>query len=107
MLTPMTRIAVLADLHANLAATLAVHADVQRRGIGEIWVLGDLVGKGPRPREVLDWAREHASRVVQGNWDARVAGASHRPQDLWPRARLTPAMKNCLLDRPRIAVEER
>ena len=100
MLTPMTRIAVLADLHANLAATLAVHADVQRRGISEIWVLGDLVGKGPRPREVLDWAREHASRVVQGNWDARVAGASHRPQDLWPRARLTPEQLRYLGELP-------
>ena len=86
----MTRIAVLADLHANLAATLAAHADMQRRGIGEIWVLGDLVGKGPRPREVLDWTCAYATRVVQGNWDARIAGASHRPQDLWPRARLTP-----------------
>lgn len=87
----MTRLAIIADLHANLTATLAAHADIQRRGISEIWVLGDLVGKGPRPREVLDWTEAHATRVIQGNWDARVAGASHRPQDLWPRARLTPA----------------
>ncbi|WP_261664645.1 metallophosphoesterase family protein [Deinococcus sp. Marseille-Q6407] len=87
----MTRLAVIADLHANLEATLAVHADIQRRGISEIWVLGDLVGKGPRPREVVDWAQAHAARAVQGNWDARVAGASHRPQDLWPRSQLRPA----------------
>jgi len=84
------RIAVIADLHANLNATRAVHEDIKRRGISEIWVLGDLVGKGPRPREVVDWVAAHATRVVQGNWDARVAGASNRPQDLWPRAQLTP-----------------
>lgn len=87
----MTRLAIIADLHANLAATLAAHADIQARGISEIWVLGDLVGKGPRPREVLDWVQAHAARVIQGNWDARVAGATHRPQDLWPRSKLTPA----------------
>jgi protein phosphatase len=86
----MKRLAILADLHANLAATLAVHQDAARRGITEFWVLGDVVGKGPRPREVLEWTRAHASRVIQGNWDARVAGASHRPQDLWPRSKLSP-----------------
>lgn len=84
----MTRLAIIADLHANLEATLAVHADIQRRGLDEIWVLGDLVGKGPRPQEVMDWVREYAARVIQGNWDARVAGASHRPQDIWPRSKL-------------------
>jgi protein phosphatase len=83
------RLAVLADLHANLEATLAVHADLRRRGISEIWVLGDLVGKGPRPREVVEWVQTHATRVIQGNWDARVAGATNRPQDLWPRAQLS------------------
>ena len=96
----MTRIAVLADLHANLSATLAVHADIQRRRIGELWVLGDLVGKGPRPREVLEWTQEHAARVIQGNWDARVAGATHRPQDLWPRSKLTPAQLSYLSEVP-------
>ena len=84
------KIAVLADLHANLSATLAVHADAKRRGVSALWVLGDLVGKGPRPSETVEWAMQHADKVVQGNWDARVAGASHRPQDLWPRAQLTP-----------------
>ena len=92
----MTRLAILADLHANLAATLAVHADIQRRGISEIWVLGDLVGKGPRPREVLEWTQAYATRVIQGNWDARVAGATHRPQDLWPRSKLSPAQLDYL-----------
>lgn len=99
-LAGMTRLAILADLHANLAATLAVHADIVRRGITEIWVLGDLVGKGPRPREVLEWTQAHATRAIQGNWDARVAGASHRPQDLWPRSRLTPAQLTYLGELP-------
>ena len=90
------KLAVMADLHANLEATLAVHADVVRRGITELWVLGDLVGKGPRPREVVEWVQAHATRVIQGNWDARVAGATNRPQDLWPRSRLSAAQLSYL-----------
>lgn len=96
----MIRIAILADLHANLAATLAVHADLQQRNLNEIWVLGDLVGKGPRPREVLEWTQAYASRVIQGNWDARVAGATHRPQDLWPRSKLSNTQLKYLADLP-------
>ena len=94
------RLAVIADLHANLEATLAVHEDIQRRGLTEIWVLGDIVGKGPRPREVLSWVREHAARSIQGNWDARVAGVTHRPQDLWPRMRLSAAELTYLAELP-------
>jgi protein phosphatase len=100
------KVAVIADLHANLNATLAVHEDIKRRAITDIWVLGDLVGKGPRPGEVVDWVAAYATRVVQGNWDARVAGASHRPQDLWPRTRLTPGQLNYLATLP-FAFEER
>ncbi|MFC4427878.1 metallophosphoesterase family protein [Deinococcus navajonensis] len=96
----MIRLAILADLHANLAATLAVHADIVRRGVTEIWVLGDLVGKGPRPREVVEWTQAYATRVIQGNWDARVAGATHRPQDLWPRSKLTPGQLTYLEELP-------
>ncbi|PNY81592.1 metallophosphoesterase family protein [Deinococcus koreensis] len=92
----MIRLAILADLHANLAATLAVHADARRRGVDDLWVLGDLVGKGPRPKEVLEWTQAHASHVIQGNWDARVAGATNRPQDLWPRSKLSPAQLSYL-----------
>lgn len=99
------KLAVIADLHANLEATLAVHADIKERGITEIWVLGDLVGKGPRPREVVQWVQAHAARVVQGNWDARVAGATHRPQDLWPRTRLSHAELEYLAGLP-FGIEE-
>ncbi|WP_293913101.1 metallophosphoesterase family protein [Deinococcus sp.] len=83
------KLAVIADLHANLEATLAVHEDIRRRNLSEIWVLGDLVGKGPRPREVLQWVQAFATRTIQGNWDARVAGVTNRPQDLWPRTLLS------------------
>ena len=45
--------AVISSLHANLAATEAVLADIDRRGIEQIICLGDLVGYGPQPNEVV------------------------------------------------------
>lgn len=102
----MMRLAIISDLHANLTATLAVHADIQRRNIDEIWVLGDLVGKGPRPREVVEWTQEYATRVIHGNWDVRVAGKTNRPQDLWPRSKLTSKQLDYLAHLP-FGIEEK
>jgi predicted phosphodiesterase len=62
-------IAVFSDLHANLAATKAVLEDCRPRGIGEFWCLGDIVGYGLQPGEVLAIVREICSRVVMGNHD--------------------------------------
>ncbi|GAG69007.1 unnamed protein product, partial [marine sediment metagenome] len=42
------RYAIIADIHANLAAFTAVLEDIKRRGgVEEVWCLGDIVGYGP------------------------------------------------------------
>jgi predicted phosphodiesterase len=42
------RYAILADIHANLAALQAVLDDIAKQGkVDEIWCLGDIVGYGP------------------------------------------------------------
>jgi len=38
----------------------------------QLWVLGDLVNYGPSPREVVEFVRDQASQVVQGNHDYAV-----------------------------------
>jgi len=51
----MPRIAVISDLHANLEASQAVRADILKEGtIREAYCLGDFVGYGPSPNEVVD-----------------------------------------------------
>ena len=50
--------AVISCLHANLAAVEAVLADIDRQGINMITCLGDLVGYGPQPNEVVDIIRQ-------------------------------------------------
>ena len=67
------RVAVLSDLHANLHALEAVAKEVEREDVDEIWCLGDIVGYGAHPREVLAWVHENADVTVKGNHDHAVA----------------------------------
>lgn len=68
-------IAFLADIHGNLTALEAVLSDLTRRGITEVYFLGDMLGKGPAVREVIDLIRAKCTGVVYGNWDRMVVKA--------------------------------
>ncbi len=46
--------ALISDIHSNIEALDAVLADIRGQGISEVFCLGDLVGYGPNPREVID-----------------------------------------------------
>ena len=70
--TSSVRIAILADVHANLPALSAVLADAHRRGCERIYHAGDLIGIGPYPAEVIDLARSKGMICVQGNHEAWV-----------------------------------
>src|SRR5574337_1935060 len=63
------RILLLSDLHANPAALEAVAAERFDRLI----CLGDLVGYGPFPNEVIRFIREHAFATIRGNHDNALA----------------------------------
>ncbi|WP_045234605.1 metallophosphoesterase family protein, partial [Deinococcus pimensis] len=47
------RLLLLSDVHANLAALEAVLADARARGFDRAVFLGDALGYGPQPAEVL------------------------------------------------------
>jgi len=66
------RIAILADVHANLPALTAVLADAHEHGCERVYHAGDLIGIGPYPGEVVDLARASGMRCVQGNHEAWV-----------------------------------
>jgi diadenosine tetraphosphatase ApaH/serine/threonine PP2A family protein phosphatase len=68
------RVAVVSDIHANLAALEAVLAAVDLDPPGEIWCLGDLVGYGARPNECCEIVRERATTCLGGNHDLAVRG---------------------------------
>ena len=66
------RIAVLSDVHANLPALEAVRADLT--DVDQVWVLGDIVGYGPQPNEVIAVLQEMGARSVMGNHDGAAIG---------------------------------
>jgi len=63
--------AIVSDLHGNLAAAEAVFSDIRRRMIRDVVCLGDMIGYGPNPREVLDLCRD-CRFVLMGNHEEAV-----------------------------------
>lgn len=68
------RYAILGDIHANLSALESVLAEVDARGIEAIVQVGDVVGYGAAPTEVIQVLRERQAVVVKGNHDAACVG---------------------------------
>lgn len=96
----LMRIALIADIHGNLAALEAVLAEIGRASVDEIVCLGDVAATGPQPHEVLVLLREIGCPVVMGNADAELfepgpppgAGtdqARFADMDRWAAARLS------------------
>ena len=70
------RCALLSDVHGNLPALEAVLADIaQGEQVDAIHHLGDLVGYGPWPNEVVTMIRDAGIMGVAGNYDSTVATA--------------------------------
>jgi diadenosine tetraphosphatase ApaH/serine/threonine PP2A family protein phosphatase len=66
------RLAVLSDIHSNAPALEAALEAVAE--FDQLWVLGDIVGYGPHPDEVVERLRALDAVAVQGNHDAAVLG---------------------------------
>jgi diadenosine tetraphosphatase ApaH/serine/threonine PP2A family protein phosphatase len=100
------KIALLADLHANLEATLACLAHAAASGVDRYAFLGDLVGYNADPGPVVDLVEGYAARgavVVRGNHDAAVASGDTATMDpsaaraaTWTRARLSEGQRRFL-----------
>ncbi len=80
------RIALIADVHANLPALAAALSDIRRHAPDRIVSLGDQINLGPCPRETLALLKTEGVECLSGNHegyvlaamdgDARYAGAN-------------------------------
>lgn len=68
-------LAVISDLHANLEATQVVLEELDHIKPDRVICLGDLIGYGPNPEEVVSLIRERGYETVKGNHDSVVNGA--------------------------------
>lgn len=103
------RYLILSDLHANLEATRAVLADATVRGYDRAVCLGDIVGYGASPNEVIDLLRAlHPVAVIRGNHDKVAAGIEEgeffneiaRAAAIWTRETLTPDNRRYIQELP-------
>ncbi|WP_297518781.1 metallophosphoesterase family protein [uncultured Clostridium sp.] len=66
------RIAVISDIHGNLYSLLRVLEDIDSQDADTIICLGDLVGYGPHPNEVIALIKKRNILCLKGNYDASV-----------------------------------
>jgi putative phosphoesterase len=67
------KVALIGDTHANLPALEAVLDHAHSQGIAKIWNVGDFLGYGPFPDEVVQLLRKDDSVLsVLGNYDSKV-----------------------------------
>jgi putative phosphoesterase len=64
---------VMSDVHANIHALKATWAAFQARGVTHTICLGDLVGYGASPLEVIGFMRDNNIPTTLGASDARIA----------------------------------
>jgi predicted phosphodiesterase len=72
---PMNYLTIFSDIHANLPALEAVIADMDQRGLGNRYCLGDLVGYGTFPNEVVAVIRNSKIPTIMGNYDQGVGNS--------------------------------
>jgi predicted phosphodiesterase len=90
------RALILSDIHANLEALQAVVAAAGEWDV--LWNLGDMVGYGGSPNEVIELIRPLATMTVRGNHDRVCCGLSSalgfnptaRAAATWTREELSP-----------------
>ncbi|MFN2147992.1 MAG: metallophosphoesterase family protein [Anaerolineales bacterium] len=66
------KLAFFSDIHANIHALQAVWNDIEAQAPDAVYCLGDLVGYGAYPNEVIDFLRQRQVPTLMGNYDEGV-----------------------------------
>jgi predicted phosphodiesterase len=67
------RIAVISDIHGNLEAFRQVLKDMEQMGVDKVICLGDNIGYGPEPNEVVHLINELDIACTMGNHELGIA----------------------------------
>lgn len=63
------KIAIIADVHSNLEALEGVLKDISNKDVDDIICLGDIVGYGANPNEVIELIKKKNIKCLKGNHD--------------------------------------
>lgn len=102
------RALVLSDLHANEEALRAVLSRVRRKKFDTIFCLGDFVGYGAHPNQVVErmrrlkgrkvFIRGNHDRVASGLDDASGFNSAAKASAIWTQKHLSPSTRRYLRD---------
>lgn len=67
------KIAAISDIHGNIYSLMKVLEDIDEQKVDLVVCLGDLVGYGPHPNEVVALIKRREIPCIKGNYDASVA----------------------------------
>ncbi|MBQ6820649.1 MAG: metallophosphoesterase family protein [Clostridium sp.] len=70
------KIAAISDIHGNIYALMKALNDIDEQKVDLIICLGDLVGYGPHPNEVIALIKRREIPCLKGNYDASVVDGS-------------------------------
>ena len=106
----MKKIAIFTDPHGLLEPVEAVLEDMRSRGITEIYSLGDNIGVGPNPREVLSLIQNSGVISVAGNSEEYIRlgiapfkvyfSAAKTKSQMWTASQLTNEQKEWIKSLP-------
>ena len=77
------RIAILADIHGNLPALEAVHADLRAQGADFVYLAGDQISRVPWNNEVMDLIAAEGWPAIYGNHEWTI-GIINTPRNVSP-----------------------
>lgn len=88
---------ILGDIHSNLEALQAVLEEMHKAGVQRYISVGDVVGYGADPHQVLDKLRSLKTEIIAGNHDQAICGqlsieffnSYARASCLWTQKELT------------------
>lgn len=90
-------VAIISDVHSNLEALEAVMEDIEKQGIKDIFCLGDIVGYGASPNEVIDLFKKYKIKSVRGNHDAAIFFCEEEHKDFNDHAHDVIERTKCML----------
>lgn len=76
------KVAIITDIHGLLEPAIEVLEDIRKRGITEIYSLGDNIGTGPNPEEVVDILETYGVKSIKGNHELYLENINHFMQHL-------------------------
>ena len=71
------KIAAISDIHGNIYALMKALEDIDDQKVDKIVCLGDFVGYGPHPNEVIALIKRREIPCIKGNYDVSVVNGAY------------------------------